>query len=61
MSVANLRLEIYVGSDPIEGLVAAEGRDPQRFCGWVELAAAIELAHVTRMPRLDSGVSRGKD
>jgi hypothetical protein len=42
VSIAYLKLSIAVGSDPIEGAILAGEQEPRPFCGWVELAAAIE-------------------
>jgi hypothetical protein len=39
-----LELSIDVGSDPIQGSVVVGEGAPQQFCGWMELAAAIESA-----------------
>jgi hypothetical protein len=48
MSTAHVRLSIDMGSEPICGSVATGGHAPQPFCGWVELAAAIEAARVAQ-------------
>jgi hypothetical protein len=37
-----LKLAVDVGSDPITGSLAVESGDPEKFCGWIELVAAIE-------------------
>jgi hypothetical protein len=42
MSITHVGLSINVGSDPIRGLLVTGQQAPQAFCGWVELAAAIE-------------------
>jgi hypothetical protein len=58
MSITHVGLSINVGSDPIEGSVAACGQEPRPFCGWVELAAAIEGVRTQSPPpdpRVDGG------
>jgi len=42
VSIAHAQLEIKIGSDPIRGSLHTDQQWPQPFCGWVELAAAIE-------------------
>jgi hypothetical protein len=48
MSIAEVRLSIDVGSDPIAGSLHTDRQQPQRFSGWVELAAAIEAARAAQ-------------
>lgn len=60
MSITHVGLAINVGSDPIEGSVVTGGREPQPFCGWVELAAAIEGIRA-ETPRPDPRVGNGQD
>ena len=58
MSITHVGLSINVGSDPIEGAVVAGGQEPRPFCGWVELAAAIENVRTQAPPpdpRVDGG------
>jgi hypothetical protein len=38
----HLKLAVDVGSDPITGSMAVGPGAPTRFCGWIELVAAIE-------------------
>jgi hypothetical protein len=57
MSTVHLSLSLVVGSNPIEGTFATEEREPQPFCGWVELTAAIEAARADRAPGPQPGVS----
>ncbi len=38
----HVKLAIDVGSDPITGSVAVGAGAPTSFCGWIELASAIE-------------------
>jgi hypothetical protein len=40
----HLKLAVDVGSEPITGSVAIGAGAPTSFCGWIELAAAIESA-----------------
>jgi hypothetical protein len=49
---AELKLLIEIDSDPIAGSVSGESGEPQLFCGWMELVAAIEAARlgVNRAP-----------
>jgi hypothetical protein len=42
--IAVLRLEVEVGSEPIRGVLVADGR-PAPFSGWMELAAVLDAAH----------------
>jgi hypothetical protein len=41
---ARVELSLDRGSDPISGELAIGAGSPQRFSGWIELAAAIEAA-----------------
>jgi hypothetical protein len=61
MPIAHVGLSINLGSDPIEGSVVTGGQEPQPFCGWVELAAAIEGIRAQAPPsdpRVDGGPPR---
>jgi hypothetical protein len=48
VSIAHVRLSVDVGSDPISGSLQVDQQPSQPFCGWVELAAAIEALHVAQ-------------
>jgi hypothetical protein len=50
VEAASLHLEIDIGSDPISGSVGPGNEEPTRFCGWIELVEAIEVAR-HREPR----------
>jgi hypothetical protein len=41
-----LHLTIQVDSDPITGSVNGSDGEPQLFCGWMELVAAIEAVRL---------------
>jgi hypothetical protein len=41
-----LRVELERGSDPIRGSIGAPDGPMVPFTGWMELAAALEAAHV---------------
>ena len=41
-----LSLSIQIDSDPITGSVSTSGGEPQLFCGWMELVAAIEAVRL---------------
>ncbi|HEY2162253.1 MAG TPA: hypothetical protein VGH24_13175 [Solirubrobacteraceae bacterium] len=43
---AELKLSIEIDSDPITGLVSGGTGEPQIFCGWMELVAAIEAVRL---------------
>lgn len=50
---AVLTVVIEIDSDPIAGSVSRDPGEPQLFCGWMELVAAIEavrLGVVNRAP-----------
>jgi hypothetical protein len=61
MRIACLRLSIIEGSDPIEGSTVGGDQEPQPFCGWVELVAAIEAVRAARDPESNPGVVCEKD
>ncbi|MGA2471816.1 MAG: hypothetical protein ABSG64_14140 [Solirubrobacteraceae bacterium] len=42
MPTAHVSLSIDLGSDPIHGSLHVGQEPPKPFCGWLELAAAIE-------------------
>lgn len=42
MGAARLQLSIEIDSDPISGSLSREASEPRAFCGWMELAEAIE-------------------
>ena len=42
MSIAHVSLSIDIGSDPIRGSLNIDQQQPEPFCGWLELASAIE-------------------
>jgi hypothetical protein len=44
---AQMQLAIEIDSDPIAGSVSVGEGQPQRFCGWIELVAAIESVRQT--------------
>jgi hypothetical protein len=50
MSIAHLRLSIDVASDPISGSLHTDNQQAEPFCGWVELAAAIEALRAPGLP-----------
>ena len=35
-------IELEIGSDPIQGRLGLGPRSGREFCGWIELAAALE-------------------
>ena len=46
MTTRRLELELELGTEPICGSLRPERGEPRRFCGWLELASALEaLAH----------------
>jgi hypothetical protein len=53
VSTARVSLSIDVGSDPIRGSLNIGQEQPEPFCGWVELASAIEALHAP--PPYDPG------
>lgn len=53
VSIAHVHLAINVGSDPICGSLHTDEQWPQPFCGWVELAAAIEALRAAQPPGPD--------
>ena len=39
---AVIRLQLAIdGGDPVTGMLTVEGGDPRRFCGWIDLMAAV--------------------
>ena len=61
MSIAHVGLAIELGSEPIQGSVQSGCQEPRAFCGWVELAAAIEAVRAIEPAQLDPGVRAAKD
>jgi hypothetical protein len=37
----DVSLELEVGSEPIQGLISAEGQPSRRFTGWLELTSRL--------------------
>lgn len=58
---ADLNLSIEIDSDPITGSVSNGAGEPQLFCGWMELVAAIEAVRlgVDRTPGAASATELG--
>jgi hypothetical protein len=62
---ARVELSLDLGSEPISGQLAIEAGSPQRFSGWIELAAAIEAARAQgadgggKTPGGSPGANRG--
>jgi hypothetical protein len=46
-TVTHLGLAIELDSDPITGELSTGAGEPRRFCGWIELVAAIEAARIS--------------
>ena len=44
MTTQRLELELELGTDPICGSLHPEHGEPRRFCGWLELASALEAS-----------------
>ena len=61
MSTVSVELSIKTGSDPIEGSLYTGQQQPQPFCGWVELAAAIEAVRAAPVPERDPRATAAKD
>jgi hypothetical protein len=54
-------LSVKTGSNPIEGSLDTGQPEPQRFCGWVELAAAIEAVRAAQAHEPDPRAKPTKD